>query len=412
MRILWFIAAIAVGGCHQTQPLPPAQWSVADSALVGVENLAEGCIAEFDADLDYFPHKNAFRHSAQLEVRYHGYYKEVLFTPAVDNKEVLRYAFVQCGAPAPPDFRSSRVIQVPIRRFATENHSILSAVTLLGVEDRLAGVASRFNITEPTIRELAVAREIPEVGGGTHSSIELAMAVDPDVHFTFYSVYPEWNLHPKLWEVGVTAFPMADHMETTPLGRAEWVKLLALLTNQEAQAGPWFDETRQAYDAIRALTADVEHRPQVLYGSPATRDSWEVRGDRNHFAQLIRDAGGEYFWERGGASSYEFGPYEETLHRSAQTVVWVGSMGLTGIDSIEQLLAKDGRSAWLRPVQMERVYALDRGAAGAWTSPWTDQSIDKPHRALADLVRVIHPQIAVEHEEYFIRQLSPVRGDL
>ena len=120
----------------------------------------------------------------------------------------------------------------------------------------------------------------------------------------------------------------------------------------------------------------------------------------------MRDAGGEYFWERGGASSWEHAAYEDALYRSADTLLWVGITGLGGVESVDQLVASDGRFAWLRPVQMERVYALDRSGAGAGTSRWTDQSLDKPERALADLVRVIHPEIAVEHEEYFIRPLD------
>ena len=409
MRVLLVLSAFLGAACHQLEPPPPPAWEQVDTSLLGRVNLAYGCAPGLDTTIDYFPAKVTFEHSAQLDVSYHDSYKVVSFTPAVDNvdnKEVLRYALVQCGTPPPPDFPAARVIQVPIRRFTTGNHSILSAITLLGVEDRLAGVTNRYNITEPTIRKLAIEQEIPEVGGGTHSNIELAMAVDPDVHFTFYSAYPEFNLHPKLWEVGVTAFPMADHMETTPLGRAEWVKLLALLVNKEAHANTWFADVAHEYEALRALTSDVAERPRVLYGMADTRDSWELRGDRNHFAQLVRDAGGEYFWERGGASSWEHGAFEEALYRSASTLLWVGGSGLSGIDSIDQLVAKDGRYAWLRPVQMERVHALDRGSAGAWTSPWTDQSIDKPHRALADLIRAIHPEIAVEHPAIFVRRLD------
>ena len=406
MRALLLIAALACAACHQAEMQPASEWPAADPALLGAVNLESGCIEDFDPEIDYFPDKTEFRRSAQLEVRYHGFYKEVLFTPAVDNKEVLRYALAQCGAPAPPGFPPARVIQIPIRRFTTGSSSIFSAVTLLEIEDRLVGVPNRFRITEPTIRKLAMEREIPEVSGGTHSNIELAMAVDPDVHLTFYSAYPEFNLHPKLWEVGVTAFPMADHMEMTPLGRSEWVKLLALLTNREAHANDWFDQAERDYEALRTLTADVSHRPPVLYGTPDSRDFWQVRGDRNYFAQLVRDAGGEYFWERGGASSWEHAAYEDALYRSADTLLWVGITGMAGVESVDQLVASDGRFAWLRPVQMERVYALDHSEAGAWTSRWTDQSLDKPERALADLVRVIHPEIAVEHEEYFIRPLD------
>ena len=246
MRALLVAVVLAGLGCRQIEHSPRPSWAAEEPGLAGTVNLSERCVSNFDSSVDYFPRKTRFLHSAQIEVSYHGYYKVVSFTPAVDNKEALQYALVQCGTSSPPGFPPARVIEVPIRRFTTANHSILSAVTLLGVENRLAGVTNCHNITEPTIRELALEQEIPEVGGGTPSNIELAMAVNPDVHFTFYSAYPEFNLHPKLWEVGVTAFPMADHMESAPLGRAEWVKLLALLVNKEAHANEWFAERRKA----------------------------------------------------------------------------------------------------------------------------------------------------------------------
>ena len=104
-------------------------WAAVDPALLGAVHLEAGCIADFDPEIDYFPYKTEFRRSLQLEDRYHSFSREILFTLAVDKKEVIRYALLQCGAPAPHDFPTARVIRIPIRRFTTGNSSIFSAVT-------------------------------------------------------------------------------------------------------------------------------------------------------------------------------------------------------------------------------------------------------------------------------------------
>lgn len=255
-----FVTALAgatLAAC-QTVPPPPVTGRSIVSPRFPLASNIDGCVDRFAPEADYFPDRIAFRRSTQLRIAYHGHYKVLTFTPAVGTAEVLQYALVQCGTPPPPGFPDSRIVTVPMRRFTTSNHSILSAVTRLGLEDRLAGVANKLSITEPTIRALALTRQIAEVGSGTHSNIELAMAVAPDVHFTFYSAYPQSNMHPKLWELGVRALPMGDHMEPTPLGRAEWLAYLAALSNREGQALAHLTAVERDYEALRALSASCK----------------------------------------------------------------------------------------------------------------------------------------------------------
>ncbi len=402
-RALVAVFAVMSGACHTVPPPAAPEGAIATSAWSRTAN-PRGCVERFDPGADYFPEKYTFHHSAQLRVTYHGHYKVLTFTPAVGTAEVLEYALVQCGTPAPAGFPAGRVVTVPMRRFTTANHSILSSVTRLGLENRLVGVANKLSITEPTIRALALSREVVEVGSGTHSNIELAMAAAPDVHFTFYSAYPQGNMHPQLWELGVRALPMADHMEPTPLGRAEWFGYLAVLVNLEGEAGPYLTEVEREYEALRALTAGVTTRPVVMTGSSETRDIWDLRGHLNNFARLIHDAGGEYFWHDGGASSYVRPSYERVLHASASALLWVG--GPNDVPTYEALVNQDARHALMRPVQMRRVHALDRGGLGSWTYPWVDQSLERPQAILADLIRVLHPELAPTHAETFIRALE------
>lgn len=403
-RGLLVLVVLACGACHRITVPPPVAWAETTVEAPLQRNLRDTCVRDADPTRDYFPEKAAFRHSSQLEVVYHPTYKVVTFTPAVDTREVLRYALVQCGTTPPPGFDDAHTVEVPIRRFATAHHSILSTVTRLGLEGRLAGVANRRSITEPTIRRLAMDRQLPELGSGTHSSIEATIAVQPDVYFTFYSAYPQSNLHPQLWQMGVRALPMADHMEPTPLGRSDWLLFLALLTNQEGAAVPYLAQVEREYRALADRTRDVSVRPVVITGRTESRDTWDLPGHRNQLARLIHDAGGRYFFDRGGSSSYVRADYERTLWLAAPADAWVG--GPNRIGSIGELLARDARHAWLRPVRRGHVWALDAGGESAWTYPYVDQSLDRPHVVLADLIRALHPDRLPDHADVFTRRLE------
>ena len=101
MRALLVAVELARLGCQQIEPSQRPSWAVAEPGLAGTVNLGEGWVSEFDPSVDYFPRKTKFLHSAQIEDSYHGSYKVVSFTPAVDNKEVSRSARVLWSVQCP-----------------------------------------------------------------------------------------------------------------------------------------------------------------------------------------------------------------------------------------------------------------------------------------------------------------------
>lgn len=397
------LVLVFTAGCHQYSAAPAnATSGVIESN--NAENNIDGCVQQYDPLRDYFPSKVVFKYSTQLEVAYHGSYKTVTFSPSVDTRERLTYVLVQCGTAAPAGYSQAQTISIPVRRLATANHSILSSLVALGGLDRLIGVANKRSITQPDVRRRAAEGKLLEVGVGQHANIELAMAAQADLYFTFYSAFPQSNLHPKLWEVGVHAAPLADHMEESPLGRLEWLKYVALFLNQEKEADRQFVEAESQYRALATLTRRVSERPVVMAGSASGRDFWEVSGGRNHYAQLIYDAGGRFFRDDSITGSLVFADYERAFAQSGQALFWIG--GPNRFANRGMLTAQDRRYALLRPVRLNQVYAMDRGGGTAWTFPFTDQALNRPHEALGDLIRVLHPEIDLSHQEVFIRKVD------
>jgi iron complex transport system substrate-binding protein len=84
--------------------------------------------------------------------------------------------------------------------------------------------------------------------------------VNPDVVFTFTRRSPI-PIRIRIWDVGITGVPMADHFEPTPLGRSEWMKLLALFFNREREAEQEFPEVEARYVSLTAMAASVERFP-------------------------------------------------------------------------------------------------------------------------------------------------------
>jgi iron complex transport system substrate-binding protein len=387
------LATALMGGCTPIQAPPRIAWpAVPIGATDPAANLDAACVADYRPGVDYFPHKTAFTHSSQLQVEYGPHFKRVRFSPSVAPGEVLEYLFVQCGTPVPPHAPHVPVVQVPIQRLVTGNSAMLGALDELGMVDRLYGSESTRSATVPAVRARIDQGLVQDMWGFAHASIEPVIAARPDVYLSFYSAYPRGNMHPRLWELGVRAIPQADHHESHPLGRAEWLKLLALLGNREARGDAQFAGIVAAYERWRALAAGATTRPTVMSGFASGRDTMETFGGRNQRARLIHDAGGHYVLDGvDSPGSLVYLPFEQVYAHGARAPVWLGTLG--GRRDVQALIDANALHGWFAAARSHQVYAWDRDYQGAWAYPFQDQGMTRPHVQLAEAIAVLHPEL-------------------
>lgn len=406
LRHLW-LASLTFGliACARVDVPPATNFQFVTGGLAPARNFTDRCVDDYRPEVDYFAEKTAFEHSAQLQVSYHRSYKRVTFTPSVDTKEVVSMVLVQCGAPSPPLRRGDVVVRVPVARFATSNATMLGAVDDLGLVGRLRGVPNLRTVSVLSVRQAIEAGQVLEVGSSTHSNLELALALEPQLLFTFYSAYPQSNVHRQLQPLGVGAVPMADHTELTPLGRAEWLKYIALFFNAEARANAVFAPRAQRYAELAQRAQAAPTRPDVLAGYAQTRDDWLLPGGRNFLAQLIADAGGRFFNSedlRSGTLNYV--PMERAYAGADTSRLWIGYT-LPAPASASTFARQNSKLGWFRPVRDDQVYWLDARREGR-RNPFRDQSLARPDEILADTIAAIHPGLLEPTERSFLRKIG------
>lgn len=390
--LLMIVATGISGACRRAEAHEPTSWPLAQISAALAQNLREECVDTFSPGIDYFPEKSVITEAVSFRVTYRGHYKLLEFVPRIGSQEVVRYVLVQCGTPIPADVGDAHVVQVPVRRFVSAKVEIADAIARLGVVDRLVGVSSMRPITVPAILERHRQGMIEEVGTGTHSTIELAMAVVPDIVFTFYSAFADANVHTRLWEAGVVGVPLGDHFEPMPLGRAEWMKFVALFFNAEARANEEFDAVASRYRELQRLTANVTTRPTVLLGGPSTRTRWMLNGGRNYFARMIADAGGRYIWQTDSSRSLDLADIEHVYHLSADADFWLAQV--SAARTIPALIAEEPRLQHFGPVRRDGIFYNDKGRTARGGSPFSNASVSRPDALLADLIRILHPELS------------------
>src|SRR5262249_28369666 len=126
--------------------------------------------------------------------------------------------------------------------------------------------------------------QLPELAKGPEPDLEKTIALRPDIIFMF-GMGQGRDVDPKLAQSGIPVAVSLDHLEKTPLARAEWIKFSAVFLGREATADSIFNETEKSYLALQALAKQATSRPVVLteikYG-----DTWYVPGGKSYVAQL------------------------------------------------------------------------------------------------------------------------------
>lgn len=366
-------------------------------------NFTEGCVTDYDASVDYFPDKSEVEHAQGFSIEYFNNYKVITVTrPWVGAETPFTYALVQCGTPAPETATFDAVIEVPVNRLISMSTTYLPSLVELGVLDTLVGVDEFDFVYSEDVRVHIDAGELVEVGGGSLVNVEQVLDLEPDVVMTYGIGVPDYDAHPALIEAGIPVALNGDFNETSPLGRAEWIKFVAAFYNREADANAFMSSVAADYSALVAQVADVETRPSVLVNA-MFGDTWFVAGGQSYIARLIADAGGAYVWADDDSTGGMPLAFEAVLDAAQDADVWLNPNFWF---SLADGLAEDERYADFSAFASGRIYNNVARVTATGGNDATELGAIRPDLLLADLIAILHPNLLPDHELFFYQQLD------
>lgn len=370
-----------------------------EAATAPESNLTEGCVENYDESVDYFPNKVEVTEAEGFTVEYFNNYKVVtVLTPFAGAAEPGEYILVQCGTPA-PEGMDGPVIEIPVESIVAMSTTYLPALEVLGLLDTLVGVDTSLYTTNETVVGLVESGDVAEIGNGAEVNVEVALDLEPDLIMTSATGTPEYDAHPTLIEAGLPVVINADYLDSSPLGRAEWVDFIALFYNAEAASEAWFGEVVADYEALAALAAGVEERPTVFVNTPFD-GTWFLPGGQNYMAQLLRDAGADYLWSDDEGTGSLFLDFETVFDRAADADYWL-NIGFFG--TLADLVATDERFMEFAAFQNGHVYNHDAITNVNGGSDFFESGAVFPNLVLADLMKIFHPELVPDHEFVYYR---------
>ena len=372
-------------------------------------NLTDSCVSDYAADVDYFPQKLAVVDAVKFSVEYFHNYKVLRVADAFEGAPDFTYVLLQCGTPAPAraDFPAgTQFIEVPTGDLITLSTTQLPALAQLGLLDHLIGVDSGFYISTAEVTDLIAEGIVAEVGFGAEINIERVLELAPQLVMS-YGYNPDSDAHPVLLEAGIFTALDASWRELSPLGRAEWLKFIALFYNLEARAQEIYQDITAQYEAVKARAdeVDAEDRPAVLLNAfLGYADAWFIPGENTYVGKLIRDAGGDLLLSESGSNASQALSFEVAYEGGLEADIWL--VETFGLYSGADLLALDSRFGDFAPFQSGDIWNNNRDENANGGNNYYEWGVTNPQLVLADLLAIFHPELMPGHEFAFYQRLA------
>ncbi len=302
------------------------------------------------------------------------------------------------GEPVPDGFEG-QVIYGDAARVITMSSTQIAMLDAIGESRKVVGVSGLGFISSPGIRSRRDS--IGDVGYDSNFNYELIMSLDPDI-VLLYGVNGASPVESKLRELDIPFIYIGDYLESSPLGKAEWMVALAEIVGRRDDGEKHFKEIAQSYNSLKELVSNaVEDVPKVMLNAPYG-DTWFMPAEDNYSVQLIRDAGGEYIYGRNRSGISVPIDIEEAYMLCSDADIWLnpGSAG-----TLAELAVACPKFTDTDCFRSGHIFNNTRRSTSGGGNDYYESGVVNPDMVLRDLVKIFHPGLV--HEEFvYHKQLN------
>lgn len=265
----------------------------------------------------------------------------------------------------------------------------------LGCKNAITGVCDKDYINIPDIKERVKLSDgkastsdtdkvIIDCGSSMQPDMERIIALKPEG--LFISPFENSGGYGKLDKLHIPIIETADYMETSPLGRAEWMKFYGLLFKSEERSDSLFSSIEKEYLALKAEAAKLPQGLSILT-ERKMGSVWYVPGGKSTMGILLKDANAKYiFADDTHSGSLAYGP-ERILSKGTEVDVWAfkyfGGKALSKND----LLAEYEGYKVLKAFNSNSIYQVDTS-----TQPYFELTSFHPEILLREFIILAHPK--------------------
>lgn len=290
---------------------------------------------------------------------------------------------------------------LPLKRVVVTSTTHIPMLDQLDQLEALVGFPNPKYIANPKAVELLEKGLIKDVGNDQQLNTELVLGLAPDAVIAFSMGAEDRSLQ-VLEKNGIQVIFNGDWLESTPLGRAEWIKFFGFLFDQQEKADSLFRVIEQEYLTAKNLAKEAAKSPTVLTGS-LFKDVWNLPAGESFAVEMLSDANLDYLWkDTKGQGSLTIG-FEAVIDKARNADLWIG---VGNYQTRQELLTANERYAEFSALKNGKAftYAQKRSPNGGIL--YYEEGLIKPHLVLKDLIKAGHPSLLPDYQPHFLTPLT------
>lgn len=334
-------------------------------------------------------------------VHYEGYKLLEVYSSWDDSERKYTYALAKDQSQIPENLKVDAVIKLPVQKIIVTSTTHIPALEMLEKTETLVAFPGLQYISSPVIRNRIKEKKITEIGNNESINTELLIDLQPDV-FVGFAIDGHNKAYEIIRQAGIPVIYNGDWTETSPLGKAEWIKFFGVLLDKEKEAQAWFEKITSSYLEVKQLASNATYTPTVLSGA-MWQDVWYLPHGNSWGSGFIQDAGGKYLWaDSEGTGSLSLS-LETVLDKAQHADYWIGPAQYT---TYEQMLKDNKVYRQLDAFKNKKIYSFSalKGETGGVI--YYELAPSRPDLVLKDLVKILHPELLPDYELYFFRPLQ------
>lgn len=253
----------------------------------------------------------------------------------------------------------------------------------LGVANRIVGVCDLQYILIPDIQKRVKEGKIVDCGNSMSPDIEKIIALKPDA--ILLSPFEGSGGFGRLEKLGIPIIQAADYMETSALGRAEWMRYYGRLLGCSQRADSLFHAVDSTYAALKAYAQKLPAGRSILT-ERKTGATWYTPGGASTIGTIIRDAHGGYAWSDDQHSGSLALSVEQIISKGGQSDVWSFKYNGTKPLTKEDLLQEYHGYEALKAFQTGEIYECNTSRV-----PYFEEVSWRPDYLLREMIQLLHP---------------------
>ena len=329
-------------------------------------------------------------YSRLLHIERHDDYTLVSISdPWTSNGTLHRYALVKgqtISANLPKDVT---VIHTPLKNMCVSTSVHVNLFKQLGMLAMVGSVCDANYILDQSIQSLVKQGRIIDAGSSANPNIEKLVQANTDAILMSPLKGISYGV---LEKTEIPIIECADYMETSALGRAEWIKFYGMLVGKEHESDSIFHSVCNNYRFIQKKVQAATHKPKLLVDMMVAK-TWYLPGGNSIYGTLFADAGADYILGDSKVSGTQSLSLEKVMAEALDADVWLIKYGQANDFTYQSLGKENSAYTQFKAFKTHNIYGCN-----TLKIPFYDEVPFRPDLMLADVVKILHPEILPNHK--------------